>query len=297
MAQSFARFGSRVHLFDRQERILPRDDADAAAVVHARMARDGVACTLGSQVIRVERRGAEKVVVYKVNGATHESSVDDILVAVGRTPNVERVGLDTVGVAYDRSLGVTVNDQLQTTNSRIFGAGDVCSRFQFTHVADAHAQIVIQNALFPHPFGLGMARASSLVIPRVTYTEPELAHVGMTEADARVAGIACETFTFKLNEVDRAILDGEEEGFARVRVKKGTDTILGATIVSARAGDLIGEATVAMRNGLGLSAIASTIHPYPTQAEALKRAANAWRRSTFTDRKQRILKRWFAWTR
>ncbi|MFZ5874771.1 MAG: mercuric reductase [Nitrospirota bacterium] len=297
MAQTFARFGSRVHLFDRLERILDREDADAAAVVHARMARDGVTFALGSQVRRVERRGQEKVVVYEINGATHESVVDDLLVAVGRTPNVEHLGLDAVNVGYDKSSGVTVDDHLQTTNARIFAAGDVCSRYQFTHVADAHAQIVIQNALFPHPFGLGLARASSLVIPRVTYTEPEVAHVGMTDSEARAAGIAYETYAFKLNEIDRAILDGEDEGFARVRVKKGTDAILGVTIVSARAGDLLSEATVAMRNGLGLSAIAGTIHSYPTQSEVLKRAANVWRKSTFTDQKQRILRRWFEWTR
>jgi pyruvate/2-oxoglutarate dehydrogenase complex dihydrolipoamide dehydrogenase (E3) component len=284
-------------VFDQLDRILPRDDADAAAIVRAQLTRDGVTFALGSQVTRVERRGREKVVVYEVNGATHESAVDDILVAVGRSPNVERLGLDTVGVAHNTTSGVTVNDHLQTSNTRIFAAGDVCSRFQFTHVADAHAQIVIQNALFPHPLRLGMARVSSLVIPRVTYTEPEVAHVGMTEADANAAGLACETFTFKLDEIDRAILDGEEEGFARVRVKKGTDTILGATIVSARAGDLISEVTVAMRNGLGLAAIAGTIHPYPTQAEVLKRVATMWRKSTFTPGKQRLLKRWFAWTR
>jgi pyruvate/2-oxoglutarate dehydrogenase complex dihydrolipoamide dehydrogenase (E3) component len=297
MAQTFARFGSRVHLFDRLDRILVRDDADAAALVHARMARDGVTFALGSRVTRVERRGLEKVVAYEVNGVTHDSVVDAILVAVGRTPNVEHLGLDAVNVAYDQSSGVTVDDHLQTTNPRMFAAGDVCSRFQFTHVADAHAQIVIQNALFPHPFGLGMARVSSLVIPRVTYTEPEVAHVGMTEDAARVAGIACEEYAFNLDEVDRAILDGEDGGFARVRVRKGTDTILGATVVSPRAGDLISEVTVAMRNGLGLSAIAGTIHPYPTQAEVLRRVANLWRKSTFTERKQRMLKRWFAWTR
>jgi pyruvate/2-oxoglutarate dehydrogenase complex dihydrolipoamide dehydrogenase (E3) component len=297
MAQALARMSSRVILFDRETRLLPRDDADAAAVVHERMARDGVDFALRSQLTRVERRGREKVVVYEINGATHEVAVDDVLVAVGRTPNVEGLGLDTVGVTYDKASGVIVNDRLQTSNPSIFAAGDVCSRFQFTHVADAHAQIVIQNALFPHPFGLGMARASSLMIPWVTYTDPEVGHVGMTEAEALTAGIASETFAFKLDEIDRAVLDGDEEGFACVRVKKGTDTMLGATIVSARAGDLISEVTVAMRNGLGLAAIAGTIHPYPTRAEVIKRVANAWRKSTFTARKQRMLKRWFAWTR
>jgi pyruvate/2-oxoglutarate dehydrogenase complex dihydrolipoamide dehydrogenase (E3) component len=297
MAQAFARFGSRVCLLDRVERILPRDDADAAMIVQARMARDGMVLALGSQVTRVERRGAEKVVSYAINGARQDLTVDEILVAVGRTPNIEGVGLDTVGVAYDKASGVIVNDRLQTTNPRVFAAGDVCSRFQFTHAADAHAQIVIQNALFPHPLGLGWARAGALVIPWVTYTEPEVAHVGLTEAEARAAGIETETFTCALDEVDRAILDGEEEGFARVRVKKGTDTILGATIVAARAGDLISEVTVAMRNGLGLSAIAGTIHPYPTQAEVLKRVANVWRKSTFTPWKKALLMRWFSRTR
>ncbi|MFZ5862660.1 MAG: mercuric reductase [Nitrospirota bacterium] len=297
MAQTFARFGSRVSLFDRLDRILPRDDADAAALVRARMAQEGVTLALGSQVMRVEQRGRDKVLFYACHGTTQESAVDEILVAVGRTPNVEGLGLDTAGVASDQTAGIAVNDRLQTANPRIFAAGDVCSRFQFTHAADAHAQIVIQNALFPHPFGLGTARVSSLVIPRVTYTEPELAHVGMTHAEAQAAGIACDTVTFNLDEVDRAILDGEEDGFARVHVKRGSDAILGATIVAARAGDLISEVTVAMRNTLGLSAIGGTIHPYPTQAEVVKRAANAWRKSTFTEGKQRLLRRWFEWTR
>lgn len=297
MAQAFARFGSRVSVLDRVGRILPRDDADAAAIIHTRMARDGVTFVLESQVTRVERRGLDKIVSYEINGERQDLTVDDILVAVGRRPNVDEMGLDTAGVAYDTMSGVTVNDRLQTTNPRIFAAGDVCSRFQFTHAADAHAQVVIQNALFPHPFGLGVAHASSLVIPWVTYTEPEVAHVGMTDVEVRAAGIACETFTCKLDELDRAILDGEEEGFARVRVTRWPGTILGATIVSSRAGDLISEVTVAMRNGLGLAAIAGTIHPYPTQAEVIKKVANAWRKSTLTERKQGMLRRWFAWTR
>jgi pyruvate/2-oxoglutarate dehydrogenase complex dihydrolipoamide dehydrogenase (E3) component len=223
--------------------------------------------------------------------------VDEILVGVGRVPNVEGLGLETAGVAYDTQRGVKVSDRLQTTTPNIFAAGDVCSPFRFTHAADAMAQIVIQNALFPHPFGLGYATTSSLTIPWTTYTEPEVAHVGMYEAEAKSQGLEVDTFTYHLHDVDRAILDGEERGFARVHVKKGKDQILGATVVAARAGDLISEFTLAMRSGLGLSAIAGMIYPYPTQAEVAKKVANAWRKSTLTERKRRILKRWFAWAR
>src|SRR5262249_21312284 len=152
-----------------------------------------------------------------------------------------------------------------------------------THTADMLAQIVIQNALFPHPFGLGYASTDSLIIPWCTYTDPEVAHVGMYEQEARSKGIATDTYTFKLDEVDRAILDGEEDGFARVHVKKGTDQILGATIVAAHAGEMISEITVLMKAGKGLGTITGTIHPYPTQAEVIKKVANAWRKTTFTE--------------
>ena len=159
------------------------------------------------------------------------------------------------------------------------------------------AQIVIQNALFPHPLGLGYASTDSLIIPWCTFSEPEIAHVGLYENDAKTKNIEIDTFTFHLNEVDRAILDGEDEGFARVHVKKGTDTILGATIVAAHAGDMISEFTLAMKAGVGLSTITGTIHPYPTQAEVIKKVANAWRKTTFTDGKKQFLKKLFAWTR
>ncbi len=297
MAQVFARFGSQVSVFERMNRVLPRDDADASAIVQRRLAKEGVTFFLDAAVTRIERRGAEKVVCCEVQGATKELVVDEILVSVGRAPNVAGLGLESVGVEYDSTNGVKVSTRLQTTNANVYAAGDVCSPFKFTHAADAYAQILIQNALFPHPLGLGWASATSLVMPWATYTDPEVAHVGMSEAEATAAGIAVDTFTVKLDEVDRAILDGEEEGFARALVRKGTDRLVGATIVGARAGDLISEFTLAMRNGLGLSAIAGTIHPYPTQAEVVKKVAYAWRKSTFTERKRNILKRWFAWTR
>ncbi len=297
MAQSFARFGSRVSLIERGAHILPREDAEAAGIVQTHMERDGVSFVFDAAITGVESRGEEKVVRYDRHGGRHEIAVDEILVGVGRAPNVEHLELDTVGVEFDGRTGVKVDAKLRTTNPRVYAAGDVCFPFKFTHTADAMAQIVIQNALFPHPFGLGCATTDSLIIPWATYTDPELAHVGLSGDEARRRGIAIDTFTFRLDEVDRAILDGEDAGFARVHVKQGTDTLVGATIVAAHAGDMISECTLAMKGGLGLSAIAGTIHPYPTQAEVIKKVANAWRKTTLTENKKRWLRRLFAWMR
>ncbi len=297
MAQAFARFGSRVSLFEQTGHILPREDADAAAIVQTQMTADGVAFAFDSQITSVESRGQEKILYYNSRGEQHELAVDEILVGVGRAPNVEQLGLEAAGVEYDTHAGVKVNSRLQTTNSNIYAAGDVCFPFKFTHAADAMAQIVIQNALFPHPFGLGYAKTDSLIIPWATYTDPEIAHVGLYEAEAKHKGIEVDTFTFKLDEIDRAVLDGEDQGFARVHVKKGTDVIVGATIVAAHAGDMISEITLAMKGGLGLGTITGTIHPYPTQAEVIKKVANAWRKTTLTESKKRLLKKLFAWRR
>jgi pyruvate/2-oxoglutarate dehydrogenase complex dihydrolipoamide dehydrogenase (E3) component len=296
LAQSFARFGSQVYLIEALHGIMPNEDRDAAAIVHASMLRDGVKLLCCGKDVKVAKTDGGKRLAVDSHGQHYDITVDEILVAVGRTPNVDGLGLDTVGVEHDKT-GVKVNDRLQTTNPRIYAAGDICSRYKFTHAADAMAQILIQNALFPHPLGLAYAGVDSLIMPWCTFTEPEIAHVGMYEADAKAKGIETDTFTFKLDEVDRAILDGEDEGFARVHVKKGTDQILGATIVASHAGDMISEFSVLMKAGLGLKTITGTIHPYPTQAEVVKKVANAWRKTTFTPRAKNILKKWFAWTR
>ena len=297
MAQAFARLGAQVYVFEQGDHILPKEDYDAARIVQEQMDDDGVCFVFRSQTIRIEVRNGEKVVHHEINGEAKEQVVDEILVAVGRAPNVTGLGLEKAGVAYDLRAGVTVNPMLQTTNRRIYAAGDVCFPFKFTHTADALAQIVIQNALFPHPLGLGVARTDSLIIPWCTYTDPEIAHVGSYERQARAQGIDVETFTFPLDEVDRAILDGEDKGFARVHVKKGTDKILGATLVAAHAGELINTFSLAMKAGVGLGTMTRTIHPYPTQAEVIKRVANAWRKTTLTEGKKNFLRRWFSWIR
>lgn len=296
LAQAFARFGSRVHLVEALHGILPNEDRDAAEIVHKAMLRDGIRLLCCGKDLKVNRMDCGKRLTVDSHGQHYDIAVDEILVGVGRAPNVEGLGLETVGVEYDKS-GVKVDDRLQTTNPKIYAAGDICSRYKFTHAADAMAQIVIQNALFPHPFGLGYASTDDLIIPWATYTEPEISHVGLYEAEAEAKGIDVETVTVTMDEVDRAILDGEDEGFARVHVKKGTDKILGATIVAAHAGEMISEFTLLMKAGLGLRTITGTIRPYPTQAEVVKKVANAWRKTTFTQGKKNILSKWFAWRR
>jgi pyruvate/2-oxoglutarate dehydrogenase complex dihydrolipoamide dehydrogenase (E3) component len=296
LAQAFARFGSQVYLIEALHGIMPNEDRDAAEIVHASMVRDGIKLLCCAKELKVNKTQGGKRLTVDSHGQHYDITVDEILVGVGRSPNVEGLGLETIGVEYDQT-GVKVNSRLQTTNPRIYAAGDICSRYKFTHAADAMAQIVIQNALFPHPFGLAYASTDSLIMPWCTYTEPELAHVGLYEEEAKKKGVEVETYTYKLDEVDRAILDGEEEGFARIHVKKGTDQIVGGTIVAVHAGDLISEITVLMKSGKGLKTLTGTIHPYPTQAEVIKKAGNLWRKAHFTEGTKKLLRKWFEWSR
>jgi pyruvate/2-oxoglutarate dehydrogenase complex dihydrolipoamide dehydrogenase (E3) component len=296
LAQSFARFGSQVYLVEAAHGIMPSEDRDAAEIVEQQMLRDGVTLLCCGKDVKVQKTESGKRLTVDSHGRQYDVTVDEILVGVGRTPNVEGLGLEIVGVEYDKA-GVKVNQRLQTTNPRIYAAGDICSRYKFTHAADAMAQIVIQNALFPHPFGLGYASVDSLTMPWCTFTEPEVAHVGLYEKDAKAKGFEVETYTYKLDEVDRAILDGEDDGFARVHIQKGTDKILGATIVARHAGDLISEFSVAMKAGAGAKTIAGTIHPYPTQAEVNKKVINLWRKAHFSQGTKNLLAKLFAWMR
>jgi pyruvate/2-oxoglutarate dehydrogenase complex dihydrolipoamide dehydrogenase (E3) component len=296
LAQSFARFGSQMYLIEAMHGILPKEDRDGAEIVEQQLVRDGVKVLCCAKDLTIEKTPGGKRFTVDSHGQPYDVTVDEILVCVGRTPNVEGVALEAAGIEYDKN-GVTVNARLQTTNPKIFAAGDICSRHKFTHAADAMAQIVIQNALFPHPLGLGYATVESLIMPWCTFTEPEVAHVGMYEKDAKEKGIEVETYTYKLDDVDRAILDGEDEGFARIHIQKGTEKILGATIVAAHAGEMIGEFSVAMKAGAGAKTIAGTIHPYPTQAEVNKKVVNLWRKEHFTPSAKAWLSKLFAWMR
>ncbi|HSB44557.1 MAG TPA: mercuric reductase [Nitrospira sp.] len=296
LAQAFARFGSQVYLIEALHGIMPNEDRDAADIVEQQMVRDGVKLLCCGKDLKVQKAEDGKRLTVDSHGQQYDVTVDEILVGVGRTPNVDGLGLEAAGVEYDKN-GVMVNARLQTTNPRIFAAGDICSRHKFTHAADAMAQIVIQNALFPHPFGFGYASVESLTMPWCTFTEPEVAHVGMYEKDAKEKGLEVETYTYKLDEVDRAILDGEDAGFARIHIQKGTDKIVGATIVAAHAGEMISEFSVLMKAGAGAKTLAGTIHPYPTQAEVNKKVVNLWRKAHFTPRTKSLLTKLFAWLR
>jgi pyruvate/2-oxoglutarate dehydrogenase complex dihydrolipoamide dehydrogenase (E3) component len=291
MAQSFARLGSEVYLVEATHGILPREDQDAAGIVRAAMERDGVKLLCCGKNLSVSKAPAGIRLQAESHGQGYDLVVDQLLVAAGRAPNVEGLGLETVGVEFDQK-GVKVNDRLQTTNPRVYACGDICSPYQFTHAADFMARIVIQNALFK-----GRAKASSLIIPWSTYTSPEIAHVGLYEKDAQEQGIEVDTFTVEMTKVDRAILDGETDGFVRVHVRKRTDQIVGATVVAAHAGDLIGELTLAMKGGLGLKTIGATIHPYPTQAEAIRKTGDLYNRTRLTPFIKKLMARWLEWTR
>lgn len=294
LAQSFARFGSEVYLVETAYGILPREDQEAADIVKRALLRDGVRllCCAKNTVIANGPNGNGVQLQLDSHNGSHDILVDDLLVAVGRAPNVEKLNLERVGVQYDRRNGVKVNDRLQTTNPRIYAAGDVCSQYKFTHAADFMARIVIQNTLF-----MGRAKASALTIPWCTYTSPEIAHVGLHEQQASQQGITMDTLTQELEGTDRAILDGETDGFVRIHLKRGTDTILGATIVATNAGDLIGELSLAMTHGLGLRKVGGTIHPYPTQSEAIRKVGDLYNRRRLTPLVKSLFQRWLRWTR
>ncbi len=288
LAQCFQRFGSAVTVFSRRNGILPREDPDAALMVEESMRRDGVTFVTNVTYKSVESSGNERpiTVVVEADGSEHKVEVDALLVATGRKPNVAGLGLEEAGVEFDRRLGVKVNDRLQTSNPNVFAVGDVASVYQFTHMADFMARLVVKNALF-----FGREKVSSFLIPWATYTEPEVAHVGLYEKDLKNRNIAYETYKREFDDVDRAILEGDTEGFVEIYVEKGSDPILGATIVGGYAGDMISEISVAMRAKMGLGTLARVIHPYPTKAEAIRQCGDAYNRTRLTPTVKNILSR------
>lgn len=292
LAQAFQRLGSEVTLIQRASQILPREDKDVSQILADAFARDGIEVLLKSMVTRVLTSDGDKLVHVESGGEKKVIAVEEILVGAGRAPNVEDLNLEGVGVEYDKKSGVAVDDRLRTTNHRIYAAGDICMKHKFTHAADAAARIVLQNALF-----FGGKKLSALTIPWCTYTDPEIAHVGLSSKEAEEQGVPVMTFTRDFSDVDRAIADGEEEGCVKVLVGKKKGKILGATVVARHAGEMIGEVTLAMVAGVGLGNIANIIHPYPTQAEAIKQAGDAYNRTRLTPFLKKALKRFMAWRR
>lgn len=292
LAQALARFGSNVVLVELAERLLGEEDTDASDVVRAALAADGVDLALGTRLVSVGPSRTGSRLQLEGPGGTTTVEVDTILIAVGRAPNLAGLGLDAAGVLLDDGGRLRTDDRLRTTNRRIYAAGDVVGGSQFTHLADAHARIVIRNALFP-----GSSKASALTIPRCTYTDPEVARVGHNLRSATAAGLRTRAFAQPFDAVDRARLEGEAGGFARVLVREGSDQIVGATIVGRHAGESISLVTLAIQEGIGLADLAAVVHPYPTRAQALGAIADQYQRSRLGPRTRSLLDRWMRWRR
>ncbi len=289
LAQTFQRLGCQVTLLHKNAHILDREDADAAAIVAKVFTQEGIKLVCGCSLEQVTASPTGKVIHYQSQGQSQQFEVDEILISAGRVANLEGLNLESVGVKSDRQ-GLIVNDNLQTSNPRIYGAGDVCMAWKFTHAADFAARLVIQNTLF-----LGRKKLSSLVIPWATYTDPEIARVGLSEQSAQARRIAVDVYKISLAQTDRGIADDETTGFVKVLTAKGKDQILGATIVARHAGDMINEITLAMNHKLGLGAIAYNIHPYPTQAEAIRKAGDAYNRTRLTPLVKNLFQWWLSW--
>lgn len=286
LAQSFAIFGSEVHMFIRQSSIMTREDPEAAAIVQKAMAADGVVFHFNTELSEVSQNGDRITLRY---GDGQSLDVDQLLVATGRKPNVSGLNLEAAGVQYDTTNGVKVSDNLQTTNADIYAAGDICSVYKFTHAADAMARIVIRNALF-----FGRSKASALTIPWCTYTDPEIAHVGLYESDMERRGKKFSTYRRNYEDLDRAICDGEKEGFVKVLTREGKDKVVGATIVGLHAGDMISELTVLMTQDVGLATLAAIVHPYPTRAEAIRQLGDEFNRTKLTLTVKILFRKYFA---
>ena len=284
VAQAMSRFGCRTIIAHAEPLFLPKEERDAAQLLAEAMARDGVEIHLNTKAVSVRVEGGKKIVETLNDGNVATIEVDEILTGIGRLPALSGLDLEAAGVGYDANDGIVVDDFLRTTNRRIFAAGDVCLEQKYTDTAEASARIVVRNALC-----FGRARLSALTVPWCTYTDPEIAHVGLYVRQARERGIPVKTFTVPMHDVDRAITDGEESGFVKVHVREGSDQILGATVVARHAGEMINDLSLAMVAGIGLETIARVIHAYPTQAEGIKKAAMAYVR--------RPPSRWMAWLR
>ena len=283
LAQGMARLGVEVHLFEMAGRVLPGAIAPASAALATALQSDGVRLHLGSKVTRVSVAGGRPTIHARGTSIT----ADRLLVAAGRRANVEGLNLAAAGVEL-RDGRIAVDDRLRTTNRRIYAAGDVCSRLPFTHNADAQARIVVRNALFAPT-----ASTRGLVVPQCTYTDPEVAQVGKTEAQLTEEGVAFDSYRLKFGELDRAKTASEKDGFVELLTVRGKDTILGATIVGHDAGEQIAPLCLAMANGLGLGAVGKAVLPYPTRAEYLRRLADQYVHTRLTPRAAGLLKSWF----
>ncbi|MBB6240795.1 mercuric reductase [Rhodanobacter sp. MP1X3] len=291
LAQAFRQLGSKVTIVQDKPLFLEKEERDAAQILSDAFARDGIEVRLNTTATAVRVENGVKQVDLLSADYKSTIEVDAILTGVGRVPNVQGMDLEKAGIKYDDEKGISVDDFLVTNNPRIYAAGDVCLEDQYTDTAAASARIVVNNA-----FMRGRMRLSELVIPWCTYTDPEIAHVGLYVREANLKGIPVKTFTVPMHQIDRAVTDSEEGGFVKIHIREGTDTILGATIVARHAGEMINEITLAMVAKIGLRTLARVIHAYPTQAEAIREAAKAYSRTRITSRLRARLQKWLART-
>ena len=294
LAQAFARFGAAVTQVEMLPRLLVREDPEVSALVQQRFEAEGIRVLAGHKAKRFVVEGGEKVLVAEHEGQDVRIPFDEVLVAVGRIANTAGYGLEELGIGTTRARTIETDDYLQTIYPNIFAAGDVAGPFQFTHAAAHQAWYAAVNALFG---SFRRFKADYRVIPWTTFTEPEVARVGLNEQEAKEKNVPHEVTVYGIGDLDRAIADEEAHGFVKVLTAPGTDRILGVTIAGEHAGDLIAEYVLAMKHGLGLAKILGTIHTYPTMAEANKYAAGAWKRGTVTQGQWAFLAAFQAWRR
>jgi pyruvate/2-oxoglutarate dehydrogenase complex dihydrolipoamide dehydrogenase (E3) component len=272
LAQAFCRLGSQVSIVQNEAEFLPREERDAAQILARSMARDGVNIILNTQVIGARPENGQMCLQTENYGVQREVRADQVLVSVGRVPQIEGLDLQSAGIAFENDAGITVDDFMRTSNARVYAAGDVCMSHKYTHAAKASAETAVHNAL-----GRGRPRRfSRLTIPWCTFCTPEVAHVGLQIWEARRQRIPVKTYTVMMQDVDRAIVDRQDGGFVKLHVAEGSDRLLGATIVAARASEMINEVCVAMHSGIGLRDLADVVHTYPAQSAAIGMAARSF---------------------
>jgi pyruvate/2-oxoglutarate dehydrogenase complex dihydrolipoamide dehydrogenase (E3) component len=294
LSQSFARLGSTVTQVEMGPRIMSREDPEVSALVAESLRADGVEVLTNHQALRVEQRDGQKFLIVKHEQGERDLPFDELLCAVGRAPRVTGYGLETLGVRLTPRNNIATNAFLETNYPNIFAVGDVAGPYQLTHAAAHQAWYAAVNALFGR---FKKFKADYSVMPWTTFTDPEVARVGLSETEATAAGIAFEVTRYGIDDLDRAIADGTAYGFVKVLTVPGKDKILGVTIVGEHGGDLLAEFVLAMRHGLGLNKILGTIHAYPTLSEANKYAAGEWKKAHVPHRLLKWVARYHAWER
>lgn len=279
MAQAFAHMGAHVTILQDEPKFLKNEERDAAELLSLSLGRSGVDTRLNTPVIAARREGGEKWIHAQLDGVPYAIAVDEILLSIGRVANIEGLSLDRAGIDSNSDGQVQVDDCFRTTNDDIYAAGDVCLPNMFANAAEASGRMAVLNA-----FTGEAHRRSQMIVPWCTYCDPEIAHIGMQIWDAKRQSIPVKSFTVMMQDVDRAITDGRDEGFVKIHVRDGTDEVIGATIVASRASEMINEIAVIMNAKVGLRQIAGVLHTYPSQSDAIRLAALACRDSLRADR-------------